>query len=283
MEYAHIDVQRYGGGLGAGVGGVDLSAPLGPALVGEIRRAWLEHMVLFFRDQALAPEEQLRFARHFGSSMERLPFIRTLPDHDEVQVTSTNPARRPELFTDWHTDVTWKPVPTLGTVLCCIETPAGCGDTMWSNQCAAFDALSPAMQSWLTGLTAVHDPLKPQLHPPADGRALAGLAKARESMPPVEHPLVARHPETGRSILYVNRLFTSHVTQLARAESDAVLAFLFTHCERPEFQCRLQWAPGTVAFWDNRCTMHKVIDDFWPRARRMHRVAINGAEAPRPA
>lgn len=281
MDYRHINVRPCSGNAGAFVSGVDLSQPLGAEVATELRRAWLAHTVLFFRNQQLSPQAQLDFARRFGPAMERLSFVKTLPGFDDVQVTGTNPARRPELFIDWHTDATWKALPTLGTVLYCVETPEGCGDTLWSNQCAAWDGLSPALQERLLGLTAVHDPLKPQARFLPDSGALASLATARESMPTVEHPLVTRHPETGRSILYANPLFTSYIKELARAESNALLAFLFTHCERLEFQCRLQWEPGTVAFWDNRCTMHKVIDDYWPRPRRMHRIGIECTEAPR--
>jgi taurine dioxygenase len=252
-------------------------------VLAEIRQAWLEHHVLFFRDQQLSPQAQLDFARQFGTTMERLPFIRTLPGYDDVQITRTNPARRPELFTDWHTDVTWQDVPTLGTVLYCVETPRGAGDTMWANLCAAWEALSAPLQRCLAGLTAVHDPLKPQRHALHDARAVAGFARARENLPAVAHPVVTRHAETGRSILYVNPLFVSHIAELNRDESDALLAFLFHHLEKPEFHCRLRWEPGTVAFWDNRCTMHKVLDDYWPRPRVMHRVAIAGSERPRAA
>ena len=279
-SYRYIDVQRYAGGLGALVAGVDLSRPIEPPVLAEIRRAWLEHLVLFFRDQQLSPQSQLDFARHFGASMEHLPFIRTLPGYDDVQITRTNPERRPELFTDWHTDVTWQEVPTLGTVLYCVETPAGAGDTMWANLYAAWDALSGPLQSLLAGLTAVHDPLKPQRRSLADSRAATAFARSREKFPAVEHPVVTVHPETGRRILYVNPLFVSHIRALTPAESDALLQFLFRHCEQPEFHCRLRWEPGTVAFWDNRCTMHKVIDDYWPQPRQMHRVAINGATRP---
>jgi taurine dioxygenase len=198
-------------------------------------------------------------------------------------VTRTHPERRPELFTEWHTDVTWKEVPTLGTVLYCVEAPVGAGDTLWANLCAAWETLSDTMRRCLSGLSAVHDPPKPELARLADAGAASGFAKSRASLPPVTHPLVTRHPDTGRSILYVNPLFTSRIPELTPAESAALLAFLFSHCERPEFQCRLRWEPGTVAFWDNRCTMHKVIDDYWPVTRVMHRVAINAAERPQAA
>ncbi len=283
MSYKHLKVVRYAGGLGAEVTGVDLSAPCDDAVVAEIRAAWLEHLVLFFRDQQITPDDQLKFAGWFGTSMEYLPFMSTLDGYDDIQVAQTNPDWRPERFIDWHCDVTWQEVPTLGTVLLCIEAPVGLGDTLWANMYAAFDALSTPLQEFLTGLTGVHDPLKDQQVKMIESQGAEAFAATRKKLPLVEHPLVTEHPETGRRILYVNPLFLSHVKELAREESDVLLDYLFRHCEKPEFHCRLRWQKNTIAFWDNRCTMHKVIDDYWPEPRKMHRIGIEADERPRRA
>lgn len=268
------------GGLGAHVEGVDLSKPLDDELFADLRQAWLDYELLIFRDQKLDPDIQHAFALRFGDKMEHLPFIGTHPDNDDVQVTGTDPDRRPELFVDWHTDVTWKEVPTLGTLLYCLETPSGAGDTMWANMCAVYDALSEPMQAFLEGLTGVHDPLKDR-----ETRMLASMGaeafqSAREAMPVVEHPIVVVHPESGKKVLYINPLFLSHIKELERGESDVLLDYMYRLAERPEFQFRLQWTPGTVALWDNRCTMHKVVNDYWPQQRRMHRIAIEASERP---
>jgi taurine dioxygenase len=281
VSYERIKVERYAGGLGAEVTGVDLSAPYDDTVITEIRAAWHEHLVLFFRNQEITPDDQLAFAGLFGSRMEHLPFIGTLDGYDDIQVTQTNPDWRPQLFIEWHCDVTWKEVPTLGAVLLCIETPAGVGDTLWANMYAAFDALSESMQKFLTGLTGVHDPLKGQQEKMIESQGAEAFAATRKEMPLVEHPLVTVHPETGRRILYVNPLFLSHVKELEREESDALLDYLFRHCEKPEFHCRLRWRKNTIAFWDNRCTMHKVVNDYWPANRKMHRIAIEADDRPR--
>jgi len=283
MSYERIKVERYAGGLGAEVTGIDLSAPYDDKAFTDIRAAWHEYLVLFFRDQEISPDDQLAFAGQFGSRMEHLPFIGTLDGYDDIQVTKTNPDWRPQLFTEWHCDVTWKEVPTLGAVLLCIDTPAGVGDTMWANMYAAFNALSQSMQKFLTGLTGVHDPLKGQQEKMIESQGAEAFTAARKEMPLVEHPLVTVHPETGRRILYVNPLFLSHVKELEREESNALLDYLFRHSEKPEFHCRLRWQKNTIAFWDNRCTMHKVVNDYWPAHRKMHRIAIEADNRPRGA
>ncbi len=283
MSYERIKVIRYAGGLGAEVTGVNLSAPVDDAVIAEIRAAWLEHLVLFFRDQEITPDDQLKFAGWFGSRMEHLSFMSTLDGYDDIQVAQTNPDWRPERFIDWHCDVTWQEVPTLGTVLLCIEAPVGLGDTLWANMYAAFDTLSGPMQEFLAGLTGVHDPLKGQQLKMIESQGAEAFAATRKRLPLVEHPVVTVHPETGRRILYVNPLFTTRVKELGHEESDALLDYLFRHCEKPEFHCRLRWRKNTVAFWDNRCTMHKVIDDYWPERRKMHRIGIEADERPRRA
>ena len=152
---------------------------------------------------------------------------------------------------------------------------------MWANMYATFDALPEPQQEFLSGLTGVHDPLKGQQEKMTKSQGAEAFAAMRKEMPMVEHPLVTVHPETGRRILYVNPLFLSHVKELEREESDALLDDLYRHCEKPEFHCRLHWRKNTVAFWGNRCTMHKVENDDWPAMRELRRIGIEGEVRPR--
>ena len=283
MTYSRIQVTPYAGTLGAEVSGVSLSAPLDDELVAEIRAAWLENLVLIFRDQDITPDDHVGFAQRIANEMEYLPFMQTLEGYDDIQVAQTRPDRRPERFVDWHYDVTFKPVPTLGAVLHCIEMPEGAGDTMFVNMCAAYEALSEPMQTFIGGLTGIHDAFKGHHEEMIEAQGAKAYAAARENLPLVEHPLVTEHPETGRPVLYANPLFMTRIKELEEPESDMLIAFLFRHCESPEFQCRLRWRPNTVAMFDNRCTMHKVLNDYWPRMRKMHRIGLEADEPPRAA
>ncbi|HJP05093.1 MAG: hypothetical protein CL799_06440 [Chromatiales bacterium] len=280
MTDSDFSVTPCTGGLGAFVSGIDLSVPLDDSRFNALYAAWLEYCVLIFRDQSLTPATQLVLARRFGTSMEKLEFIPAHPDYEDVQVISTNPDWKPQLFIDWHTDVSWKEVPTLGAILYCLERPEGAGDTLWANMCAVYDALSEPMQKFLEGLTGVHDGLFGREASMIASMGAKAFQAAREAYPLVEHPLVAVHPETGRHVLYVNPLFLSHIKELGREESDALLSCFYKLSEQPEFQCRLQWEPGTVALFDNCSTIHKVVNDFWPRERTMHRIAINAENRP---
>ncbi len=277
MGYQTIEVEPAGAPLGALVRGVDLSGPPPDDTIAEIREALLAHQVLFFRDQSLTIAQHVALGRRFGE-LDVHPYHPHLPGQPEVLVLETDQSKPTIAAGDaWHADLTALPRPPLGSILYAQEIPERGGDTLFASMYAAFDALSEPMQTFLEGKTAVHDMLHlfgPMLLPQPDGpervRAL------QRDHPPVEHPIVRTHPETGRRALFVNGLFTTHMPAVSARESAALLGFLYEHCRIPEFQCRFRWERGSVAFWDNRCSQHYPIADYWPLQRRMHRVTIAG-------
>ncbi|MFH8346410.1 TauD/TfdA dioxygenase family protein [Streptomyces sp. NPDC018045] len=254
---------------GAEISGLDLSQELGPGQVDELRRAFLAHHVLVFRDQTLTPEDHKRLAGHFG---ELHPVAAAAEDADPyVLEISTTKESRAVAGNGWHADGTADEEPSLGSMLHILRVPEGGsgGDTLFANMHLAYELLSPAMREFLDGLTAVHDGILPWQGqtPPAD-----------YTVPVNEHPVVVRHPETGRQLLFVNGAYTSHIPQLSRDESKAVLAMLFDHIARtPLLNCRVRWAPGTLVFWDNRCLQHHATWDYYPQTRYGRRVAIKGS------
>lgn len=267
--YQHIRVQRLTPVIGAQVDGVDLSQPLPVAQLGEIQRAFLENHVLVFRDQQLSVEQHKAFGRLFGE-LRALPLDAIDGDDAELVVIRANAQSRFVAGETWHTDGTADLAPSMGSLLYVKETPAiGCGgDTLFANMHLALEILSPAMQAFLGTLTAVHDgeiPWRGFTPPP-------GLPKS-------EHPVVVRHPETGRASLFVNAGFTSHIVQLSAGESRMLLDMLFDLVARePVLSCRVSWAPGTLVFWDNRCTQHHAVWDYFPHSRYGERVTILGSQ-----
>lgn len=257
--------------IGAEIEGVDLAAPLSEQQFAEIRRAADEYHVLVFRDQLLTAEDHKAFGRRFGPlHVHPLQAMRE-GDKERLEVKAT----RSSAFVageGWHADVTCDAEPPMASMLYIDQTPAiGCGgDTMFANMALAYEMLSPAMRAFLDGLTAIHDGALPWVQ---------GYGYApKEEFQKNEHPVVVRHPRTGRRILYVNRGFTSHIVQLARFESTAVLEMLFRHLEtQPALACRVRWTPNTLVFWDNIATQHQAIWDYYPLARSGHRVSIVGA------
>jgi taurine dioxygenase len=269
MEIVPVSVE-----IGAEVRGVDLRQPLSAADLRQIQDAFARHLVLFFRDQPLSPEQHLAFARqmgeveprHFGPRHERHPEIMVL---DQVRPKGQG-------GDVWHTDNTYLERPPLGSILRAIELPKVGGDTCFASSYASWEALSPAMQEFLSGLRAVHDVTRMLAKAMREGNAPdADLAQMQRNNPPVEHPVARTHPVTGRKALFVNSNFISHFVGLSQAESDALLRMLFEHARSPDFQCRLRWQPGTIAFWDNRCALHYAVPDYGER-RVMHRVTLLG-------
>ncbi|MFE4964308.1 TauD/TfdA dioxygenase family protein [Streptomyces sp. NPDC056660] len=263
-----LTVERITPVLGAEVSGVDLSREIPAEQLDEIRTAFLDHHVLVFRDQTITAEDHKRFAAAFG---EPRPVNPPPPEGDpcilEIRTTS---AAADVAGNGWHADGTADAEPSLGSMLYITEIPEpGCGgDTLFANMHLAYAMLSPAMRSLLDPLTAIHD----------GAQALAGYTPPADYViPKSEHPLVARHPETDRKLLYVNRAYTSRVPQLSAQESRALLDMLFDMIAcRPVLHCRVRWAPGTLVFWDNRCVQHHATYDYYPYARYGQRVAING-------
>jgi taurine dioxygenase len=275
VEYGSLHVQPISPHIGAEVRGIDLSQPLTPAQLQDIRDAWADWMVLVFRDQRLDREAHKRFGRNFGR-LHVHPMHHGRPDQDpEILVVKTTAKSAYTAGEGWHTDVTCDPIPPLGSMLYITETPeCGGGDTLFADMYMAFEMLSPPMRQFLEGLTAVHDGALPYV-------GSYGSTPPEGGYPRSEHPVVVRHPVTGRKVLYVNSGFTTHIKGLQRWESRALLDMLFSLLQRePKLHCRVRWEPNTLTLWDNRCTQHQAVWDYFPHSRYGERVSVVGDEAP---
>jgi alpha-ketoglutarate-dependent taurine dioxygenase len=273
--YQKIIVRPVAGALGAELDGVRLSEALDDATVAEVRRALLEHQVLFFADQRATPAALKAFAGRFGPLYVH-PYARGLPLHPEVVPVVREPDDVGRLFGgSWHTDLTFEDEPVMGSALYAVEVPARGGDTMFASQTASYEALSEGLQKVLVRLNAVHSASVAYGRTTVAGARTMAL-KTVEEPRDVVHPVVRVHPETGRPGLFVNRLNTRRFEGWSDAESAPLLEFLFSHAVRPEFTCRFRWRPGSLAFWDNRCVQHLALDDYAGQRREMHRVTICG-------
>lgn len=275
MRYETLELSPLTPRIGAEVRGVDLSQPLSDAQDGELRRALRDWMVLVFRSQTLTHEQHKEFGRQFGE-LHTHPLMRSAKmAHPEILPVITN-AESPYTAGDgWHTDVTCDDIPPMGSMLYITEVPEhGGGDTLFADMYQAYELLSPPMQRFLEGLTAVHDGARSYV-------GTYGATPPPGGHPRAEHPVIARHPDTGRKVLYVNGGFTSHIVGLSAAESRGVLDVLFRHVEStPRICCRVRWEPRTLTFWDNRCTQHHALWDYHPQSRRGGRVSILGDAPP---
>ena len=288
-----LDVRRLSANIGAELRGVDLKGDLDDEQVAEIRQALLDHKVIFFPEQHLGAEEHLAFANRFGEATEGHPVLPGLKDHPEVFQIDYQDFGAQQVYGDiaehyeakgvsWHTDVTFVERPPLGSLLNAVVIPEAGGDTYFSNQEAAYEALSEPLKAFLDGLTAVHDgtaTFAPALaYLEREGKAGSWEGEAIRALEPVEHPVIRTHPETGKKALFVNPGFTARIKELKLAESDALLAYLYAHAVRPEFTVRYHWTEGTLGFWDNRVTQHSVVGDIGDNARVIQRVTLRGDE-----
>lgn len=275
MDFKHISVEPSTPIIGAEISGVDLSKPLSDEAFNEIEHALHDHLVIFFRGQDLSPEAQIAFAGRFGKLSPPHPVIPSLPGHPAVTVFE-NDADRPAETNTWHSDVTFDAKPSMGSILYCKETPQPGGDTIWSSMYAAYESLSEPIKQMISALRAVHSIENFGASQIYDSRDPDKMGQVMEEKPPVEHPVVRTHPVTGKSALFVNRTFTRRIRGLRKDDSAAILELLCQKVEIPEHQVRMRWAEGTVAIWDNRCTQHYAVNDYFPEFRRMHRVMIEG-------
>jgi taurine dioxygenase len=274
--YRAIKVLPLAGAIGAEISGVDLSTLLADETVAEIRRAWLEHLVVFFRDQILGPEEFLTFARRIGEPVE-YPFVKGLDGFPEIIAVTKLPHETVNFGGIWHSDTVYLERPPMATMLIARQVPPYGGDTMFSNMYAAYEALSPGMQEMLHGLRAVNSSAMADVSKTREDRLRdsgTGAGAEREYLS--EHPVIRTHPETGRKALYVNVAHTQRFAGMTEAESRPLLRFLFEQSVRPELTCRFQWRVGSVALWDNRCAMHNPINDYHGHTRTMHRITLAG-------
>jgi taurine dioxygenase len=269
-DFTFFEIKQLSPMIGAELSGLKLSGDLPDAAISEIRRALLEFKVVFFRDQhELTAAEHIAFARRFGDLEIHPATPKGQEDPEILRITHDETSKGRE--NAWHSDVTWRPEPSLGSILRAREVPPFGGDTLFSCMYAAYDALSPAMKDWVSGLTARHDIARVFA-----GRLNKSIEELHAQYPVQEHPVVRTHPETGRRALYVNTAFTDQIVGLSKKESDWLLAHLYTFAALPEHQCRFRWEAGSLAFWDNRACQHYAASDYFPQRRVMERVTIAG-------
>ena len=272
-SYRHIKVRPIAGALGAEIGGVDIAQSLPAAVVSEIRQAWLDHLVIFVPGQKLSPQTQLDFARRFGEPME-YPQLKGLPECPLITPVIKLEHERVNFGGVWHSDTTYLERPPMASMLYALETPPHGGDTLFANQYLAYESLSDRLKHVLAGLVGINSSTKAEVTRSREDRLRAAGVETKALTG--EHPVVRTHPETGRKALYVNAGHTTHFKGLTVEESAPLLDFLFRHQVKAEFTCRYRWEPGSLAFWDNRCTQHYPINDYHGFRRIMHRVTLAG-------
>ena len=270
MTVPSIEITPVTGALGAEIAGVDLSKPLSNEVFSDIYRAFLDHLVIFFRDQDISSEQHMGFAKRFGE-LEEHPFIPSdAPDAEVVRFDKDEKMVGVENV--WHSDVSWREIPSLGSVLRAHVVPEIGGDTLFADMVAAYECLDEETKKLIEGKHAVNDFTQ------SFGMLLSPeeLAEQQQKFPAVEHPLVRTSPDTGERALYANGPFTSHIVGMDRNESDELLGRLFLEARVPEYQCRFRWQKDSIAFWDNRVVQHYAANDYWPQRRQMDRVTIIG-------
>ena len=280
-----LDIRPMTGYTGAEIFGVDLTSPLEPAVVAEIRATLLQWKVVFFRDQFIDRDQHLALARSFGEPLPGHPTLPpSFPDYPEIllldnqqgtgKVKEQKGAGGPRIESRWHTDVKFVQAPPMASILRGVVVPPYGGDTQWANLAMAYKYLSPEIQQFIDGLHAVNT----NALPIDRGEMPSELAKAFMSKPlRVVHPVVRVHPETGEKVIFVEPNFTSHIVELSRRESNHILAMLCEHIQRQEFTVRFRWEPGSIAFWDNRATAHIVPTDIPAGMHRCHeRITLAG-------
>jgi len=272
-----LKITRLTPALGAIVSGLSLTETPAETLTAQVTGLLHEHELLFFRNQPLTPRQQYQFAALFGK-LHIHPIYPNSKEQPEIMVLDTHDTSTLVDNSDWHSDVSFIETPPLGSVLISQQLPDTGGDTLWSSAIAAYESLSPSFQQFLQGLTAEHD----LIHAFTENKYARSKEQrqrwqqAREKNPPVSHPLIRTHPHTGKKAIYVNETFTRKINELSETESRAVLDCLFKVVSDPKFSVRWRWKVGDVAFWDNRITQHRAIDDFYPQRRVMHRATIIG-------
>ncbi len=269
-----LDIIPVAGALGAEIYGLDLSQDMDADDIQRVHKLLNSYEVIFFRDQDISPERQRALALTFGP-LQTHPAYDTVPDYPEITILESTPDK-PTKIEAWHSDMTFREHPPMGTVLRCAVSPTKGGDTMWASMTAAYEGLSAPMKAFLEGLIAVHDFSHGFRESLAEPGGRERLADAVAANPPVRHPVIRTHPETGKKVVFVNSLFTTHIEGMRTAESKAILEFLYQHCTTPEYTCRFKWQVNSIAIWDNRSTQHKPVNDYFPEYRRMERITIDG-------
>lgn len=281
IDYQHIDVTPHNGAMGAEINAGRLDVPLAPAVIGEIRRAWLAYGLIVFRDQSLSTPGYARFCEQFGA-LDSYPFATPTDEHARVYPIIKEPDQAFNFGGGWHTDTSYLVQPPAATCLMALEVPAHGGDTLFANTTAAFEAMSPAMQALTQDLNGVFTPAL--VH--GNSGAFAHLRQGSASTPDaeevalatqrVEHPIIRTHPQTGRKAIYAAAGHCECLADMTVEESQPILNYLQTQATKPEFTTRLSWQPGTLAMWDNRCVFHYALNDYPGQRREMRRVTLRG-------
>jgi taurine dioxygenase len=263
-----VELRHLSPSIGTEVHGVDLREPLTDDLFKYLNSLLVDRKVIFFRDQDITSDQHMDFARKWGE-LEVLPFLDYDADDNEILLITRGPGERGKENV-WHTDVSWRECPSLGSVLRALKVPEVGGDTMWCDMVAVYEALSPAMKEMIADLRAIY--------------SVEGIARQEAvdvdavlaQFPPQEHPVVRTHPESGKKLLYLATGHLQRIKGLGRDESNMLVSQLTSYASIPEFQCRFHWEPNSIAFWDNRSTQHYAISDYFPQERHMQRVTIKG-------
>ena len=271
MGYETIEITPMTPRIGAEVSGIDLTKSLGNQQFQELHDALMEHSVLFFRNQDVDVEQHKNFGRLFGD-LHIHPGSPPPPGHPEILIVHADKDSKHIAGENWHSDVTCDAEPPMGSILHLWEVPKSGGDTLFASMEAAYDDLSERMKIYLDGLNATHS--GEQIY---RGRYNnQNHDDANLTYPRNVHPVIRTHPVTGRKSIFVNKTFTTHINEIPKAESDSVLAFLYSHCAKPDYQVRFKWQPHSIAFWDNRCVQHLALWDYYPQVRSGYRVTVKG-------
>lgn len=270
-----ITIRPVAGALGAEISGVDLSRDLSGETIAEIRQALLDHLVIFFRDQDITPEQHLAFARRFGDIVQ-YPLVKGLESHPDIIPVVKLEHETVNFGGLWHTDTTYLEEPPLGSILLARELPPAGGDTLFANLYLAYETLSDGMKELLAPLKGVNVSNKAQVSETRKERLKTDAKAPADTVMTATHPVVRTHPESGRKALYVSFAHTVRFEGMSKAESRPILDYLFEHQTKPEFTCRFSWQPGSIAFWDNRSTLHNPINDYHGYKRVMHRITLAG-------
>jgi taurine dioxygenase len=270
-----MEIRRIAGALGAEVHGIDLSKKIEDKVLVQLRQAWLEHLVVFFRDQPLEPAAYMAFARRIGKPIE-YPFVRGIPGFPEIIEVKKLEHETVNFGGVWHSDTAYLTVPPMASMLVAREVPPQGGDTLFANMYLAYEALSPGLKNILEKLVAVNSSAKANVTRTREDRIKSDGQDSAGKEFVAEHPVVRSHAETGRKALYVNAAHTVRFKDMTEEESAPLLSYLFQHQIRPEFTCRFSWRVGSIALWDNRCTQHNPVNDYHGHRRLMHRITLAG-------
>lgn len=277
-SYRTIEVRPVSGALGAEIGGIDVSRDIGDDQLAELRRAFDEFGVIFFRDQALTPERHIAFAERWGRiNVNR--FFQPVADYPNIAEVRKEPHHQRNIGSDWHTDHSYDQVPALGSILYAREVPKTGGDTQFASMARAYESLSEGLKETLRSLKAVHSSrhvFGAAARDTSDDENRGRIGNPELATQDAVHPVVLRHPRTGREGLYVNPDFTIRIEGWSVEESQPFLDMLYRHAQKPEFTCRFRWREGSIAFWDNLATWHRAFDDYPGQRRLMHRITLEG-------